>query len=60
MYKAVLTAFLEVCRWVGRFVRQFVETDGLLYGLFPIFAIGIAISALFLGLRLIKSIFWGA
>ena len=56
--KAVTDALGEVMSWAGAVI------DGLLTGelsaLLPLFAIGIAISALMLGVKIIKSFVWGA
>ena len=55
---AVTEALGEVMSWAGAVI------DGLLTGelsaLLPLFAIGIAISALMLGVKIIKSFIWGA
>ena len=55
---AVTSALGNVMTWAGSVI------DGLLTGalsdLLPLFAIGIAISALMLGVKIIKSFVWGA
>lgn len=55
---AVTSALTQVMTWAGSVI------DGLLTGelsaLLPLFAIGIAISALMLGVKIIKSFIWGA
>ena len=55
---AVTSALTQVLTWVGTVI------DGLLSGelaaLLPLFAIGIAISALLLGVKIIKTFIWGS
>lgn len=50
-----LSAILD---WVGTVVSSLV--DGELSSLLPLFAIGIAVSALFLGIKAIRGFTWGA
>lgn len=58
LMSAVTDALTQVMTWAGSVI------DGLLSGelsaLLPLFAIGIAISALMLGVKIIKSFIWGA
>lgn len=55
---SVTEALTQVMAWAGSVI------DGLLTGelaaLLPLFAIGIAISALMLGIKIIKSFVWGS
>lgn len=63
MITAVTTALGTVIGWVGTMVTSLVgsgETGGQLAELLPMFAVGIAISAMFLGIRGIRSLAWGA
>lgn len=60
---AVTDALGTVIDWVGLVVKALVgtgETAGALSGLLPLFAIGISISALMLGIKAIKSFVWGS
>ena len=69
MLDAVTSAISTVIEWIGMVIKAIVtpasgsgETAtpaGALYELLPLFAVGIAISALMLGIRAIKSIVWG-
>lgn len=60
MVEAVKTALGTVIEWVGIVINSITGTEGQLSELLPLFAIGIAISALLFGVRAIKSVVWGA
>lgn len=60
MMELVTTAITTVISWVGTVIKALVTTDGQLAELAPLFAIGIAISAVLLGVKIIKSVVWGA
>lgn len=58
MVEAVTTGLTTVIGWIGTVITSI--TSGQLAALLPLFAIGIAISAVLLGVKVIKSIVWGA
>lgn len=60
MLAAVTSAITTVISWVGSVVTSLVGENGELSELLPLFAIGIAISAILLGVKMIKSLVWGA
>lgn len=60
MLAAVTSAIGDVLDWVGSVITSLTGAEGELNALLPLFAIGIAISAVLLGIKLIKSIVWGA
>lgn len=60
MLAAVTSAISDVIGWVGTVITALTGSGGALAPLLPLFAIGIAISAVLLGIKLIKSIVWGA
>lgn len=60
MLEAVTSAVTVVIGWVGDVISAMTAEAGELSQLLPLFAIGIAISAVLLGVRVIKSIVWGA
>lgn len=60
MLEAVTSAITSVIGWVGTVVDALVTTDGDLAALLPLFAIGVAISAILLGIKIIRSLIWGA
>lgn len=60
MMDAVTTALGTVIDWVGTVVSALVGESGELAALLPLMAIGIAISALMLGVKAIKSFAWGS
>lgn len=59
MLAAVTSALSTVITWVGTVIDALL-TGGELNALLPLFAVGIAISAILLGVRIIKSVIWGA
>ena len=59
MLEAVTQALTTVISWVGTVVTALTSTDGQLSALLPLLAIGVAISALMLGVKAIKSFAWG-
>lgn len=60
MLQAVTDAITQVLTWVGTVITSLTGTSGALNALLPLFAIGIAISAVLLGIRIIRSVVWGA
>lgn len=60
MLQAVTDAITQVLTWVGTVITSLTGTTGALNALLPLFAIGIAISAVLLGIRIIRSVVWGA
>lgn len=60
MLNAVTTAIDDVITWIGSFITALTSTSGALYPLLPLFAVGIAISAVLLGVKIVKSVVWGA
>lgn len=59
MVNAVTSALSTVIDWVGTVITALTSSNGELSGLLPLFAIGIAISALLLGVKVIRSFTWG-
>lgn len=60
MLELVTNGITSVISWVGTVINALVSTDGALHDLAPLFAIGIAISAVLLGVKIVKSVVWGA
>lgn len=60
MMNLVTGAITDVLGWVGTVVTSLISENGQLSDLAPLFAIGIAISAVLLGVKIIKSVVWGA
>lgn len=58
MLQAVTSGLTEVIGWVGTVVTA--VTTGALKDLLPLLAIGVAVSALMLGIKAIRSFIWGA
>lgn len=60
MLANVTTGIGTVIGWVGSVVNALVGEAGALAELGPLFAIGISISAIMLGVKVVKGIVWGA
>ena len=60
MIAAIGDAFTGVIGWVGQYVSALVGAEGALKELLPVFAIGIGVSVLMLGIKATKSMTWGA
>lgn len=63
MLEAVTSALSTILSWIGTVIGSLVTTGtdaGALSPLLPLFAVGIAISVVLLGVKIIKSVVWGA
>lgn len=60
MLEAVSSGLTTVISWVGSVITAMTSSGGALAELLPLFAIGISISVIFLGVKVVKSIVWGA
>lgn len=60
MLEAVTSSLTTVITWCGTVVTSLVGESGQLKELLPLFAIGVSISALMLGIKVIKGFIWGA
>lgn len=60
MLESVTSGITTVISWVGSVITALTGENGALSSLLPLFAIGIAISAILLGVKIIKSVVWGA
>lgn len=60
MLEAVTSGLTTVISWIGSVVDAFLGEAGQLHELLPLFAIGIAISAILFAIKGIKSLIWGA
>ena len=60
MLAAVTSGLTTVIGWIGSVITAITGENGALAPLLPLFAIGIAISVVFLGIKAIRSIVWGA
>ena len=59
MIAEVTTALGTVIDWVGTVVTSLTGDAGELSALLPLWAIGVAISGLMLGIKVIRSFAWG-
>ena len=60
MLDAVTSGVTTVISWIGDVVSALTATDGALAPLLPLLAIGVAVTAVMLGVKVIRSIIWGA
>ena len=68
MIQAISDGLTAVIGWLGTFIQSLVGTvpesgtgtSGALGALLPLLGVGIAISAVMLGIRVIRSFTWGA
>lgn len=60
MLSFVTTGIGTVLGWVGTVVDAIISTDGELATLAPLFAIGISISAIMLGVKIVRRLIWAA
>lgn len=57
---AISDALGTVITWVGTVITQITSSTGALYPLLPVFAVGIAVSVVLLGIKIIRGFTWGA
>ena len=60
MVTAVTNGLGTIIGWVGTVIDSLTGEAAALGELLPLFAIGISITVIFLGVKVIKSIVWGA
>ena len=60
MLEAVTSGITTVIGWIGTVVDSMLGEAGELTALLPLFAIGISISAIMLGVKVVKRFIWGA
>lgn len=60
MLELVTSGISTVIGWIGSVVTAIVGSSGELSQLGPLFAIGISISAIMLGIKIVRGIVWGA
>lgn len=60
MIDAVTTGITTALSWCGTVITSLLDAGGALNPLLDLFGIGIAISAIMLGVKMIRSFIWGA
>ena len=60
MVAAITSALTQVITWVGTVITALTSSTCALYPLLPVFAIGIAVSVVLLGIRIIRGFTYGA
>lgn len=60
MLAAVTSSLTSVISWIGTVITAITSETGDLNELLPLFAVGISISVVFLAVKAIRSIVWGA
>lgn len=59
MVEAITTALGTVIDWTGTVLTSVITQGGALHDLLPLWAVGISISALMLGIRVMRGFAWG-
>lgn len=59
MLTEVGTALTEVISWAGDVLSAVVTEAGSLHALMPLWAVGIAVSGVMLGIRIMRGFAWG-
>lgn len=59
MLEAVTSGITTVISWVGAVLDSLVTAEGALAELLPLFAVGVAISAIMLGIKIVRGMIWG-
>lgn len=60
LMSAVTNALSTVISWIGTVLTALTTTDGDLNPLLPMLAVGIAVSAIMLAVKAVRSFAWGA
>lgn len=60
MLELVTSGITTVIGWVGTVVDSMLGEAGELATLGPLFAVGISISAILLGVKIVRGLVWGA
>lgn len=60
MIESIGSGLTTVIGWAGDVIDALVNTDGALSALLPVFSVGIAISLVFLGIKVVREVCWGA
>lgn len=60
MLASVTSGITTVIGWISTVLTAIVSDSGQLSELAPLFAIGISISAILLGIKVVRGIVWGA
>lgn len=60
MLAAVTSGITTVIGWIGTVITSLLSETGELGDLRELFAIGVSISAILLGVKVIRSFIWGA
>lgn len=60
MLTHVTNGITTVIGWIADVIDAIIGETGALNDLAPLFAIGISISAILLGVKIVKSIVWGS
>lgn len=60
IFQSVREAFQVVLQWITAVVKSFVQSNGVLHNLLPLFVISIGIAVLLVGIAIIKKVVWGS
>lgn len=59
MIEQLTTVFTAVLGWFGNFVTALTTSEGSLYALLPLLFIGVAVSLIMVGVKIVRKIMWG-
>lgn len=60
MLELVTSTLATVISWCGTVITEVVGAEGALHDLAPLWVVGIAVSALMLGAKVLSSFSWGS
>ena len=60
MMSSITDALSTVITWFGTVMDAIIGTDGALHDAWPLLAVGIAISLVLLGIKVVRKFAWGA
>lgn len=60
MLASITSALTQFLTWIGSVVTALTSSEGALAPLLPILVISVAASLLFVGIKLVRRICWGA
>lgn len=60
MLEAISTGVESVISWIGSVVGALTTAEGALYPLLALFGIGVAVSAVMFGVKVLKGMVWGS
>lgn len=60
MLESITTALTQFLTWIGSVVSALLTETGALHALLPVLIISVACSLVFVGIKLVRRVCWGA